>query len=506
MRIRKLKYKTILIDDNRMAIESLMKTIPWGSLGLELIGCAYDGRQGIEMIRAQKPDIIISDIHMPELDGLNMIDALGEELAGTRVIFITAYEKIEYATRAIRLSAFDFILKPVDNNDLCSSLRRAVESLDSERSESAHIKTIEAVAKRARFIAALNSSNAYADQNEYLSFLNNIPAEYFIILLQGTHGVINGPSLQRLEYASFPKGAEIISAVVEGDLVLLCSFAKPLEQWHTVARQIADILLANMLNVTLSISDHHFDISELLIAYGESMHTQLQHNIYGKHSEVDFYDTLDLTSAKRTHLADIEQTCSRLAANIDTVDPWEVWNTIIEKSDSKIRIIKVMLMFICTKVTRSKMNHSSWGDSTDMLVYELPKLQSVDSAQKWLFHFFDEIRSINAPSSTSLVGNVLKYISTHITDGLVLEDVAAKFFVSPNYLSMLIKKETGITYRQHVINAKILVAKQMLDDTRMRVEDIAYAIGYENYISFYNIFKKSEKMSPTEYRLNKHGE
>ena len=500
-----MKYKTLLIDDNRMAIESLKKTIPWDSLRLELIGCAYDGKQGLEIIRAQKPDVIISDIHMPELDGLNMIEALGDGISDSRVIFITAYEKIEYATRAIRLSAFDFILKPVDNNDLCSSLKRAVSSLDSERSETAHRKTVEAVAKRARFIAALNSAAA-GEQGGVFSFLDRTPAEFFVILAQSRQGVINGPSLQRLDYADFPEGAEVISAVVEGDLVLLCAFARPLEQWHSQARQVADVLLSNMLNVTLSVSDHHLDISELRLAYEESMHTQLQHNIYGKHTEVDFFDSSDLSSSKRTHLADIEQMCSRLAANIDVVEPEEVWNTIMEKSDGKIRMIKVMLMFICTKVTRNKMNHSCWGDSTDMIVYELPKLQSVEGARQWLFHFFEEIRNINIPASTSLVGNVLEYVNSHITEGLVLEDVAAKFFVSPNYLSMLIKKETGITYRQHVIDAKMVVAKQMLDDTRMRVEDIAYAIGYENYISFYNIFKKSEKMSPTEYRLNKHEE
>ena len=87
------------------------------------------------------------------------------------------------------------------------------------------------------------------------------------------------------------------------------------------------------------------------------------------------------------------------------------------------------------------------------------------------------------------------------TDGLVLEDVAREFFVSPNYLSSIIHKETGVTYRQHVIGAKIDVAKKMLDDTRMRVEDIAYAVGYENYVSFYNVFKKVEQMSPSEYRF-----
>ena len=82
-----------------------------------------------------------------------------------------------------------------------------------------------------------------------------------------------------------------------------------------------------------------------------------------------------------------------------------------------------------------------------------------------------------------------------------MENIAAQFHVSASYLSARIRKETGKTYQQHVLAAKIAAAKQLLDDTRMRIEDIAYSIGYENYISFYNIFKRLEGMTPSEYRF-----
>lgn len=100
-----------------------------------------------------------------------------------------------------------------------------------------------------------------------------------------------------------------------------------------------------------------------------------------------------------------------------------------------------------------------------------------------------------------LIRNILDYIRRYAAEGLRLEDVSNQFHISPNYLSTLIRKETGITYQQHILLAKMAVAKQLLDDTRMRVEDIAYSIGYENYISFYNIFKRLEGMTPSEYRF-----
>ena len=98
---------------------------------------------------------------------------------------------------------------------------------------------------------------------------------------------------------------------------------------------------------------------------------------------------------------------------------------------------------------------------------------------------------------------VLRYMEIHTLENIKLEQVASEFYVSPNYLSSLISKETGITFQQHMMKNKMAVSKQMLDDTRMRVEEIAYAVGYENYVSFYNAFKRLEGITPSEYRMRK---
>ena len=96
-----MEYTTLIVEDNQIARESLRQTIPWSQLGLRLVAVADNGRQGCEMIRRFHPDIVLSDIHMPEMDGLAMLEAMQQELADSRMIFITAYDKIEYASRAI---------------------------------------------------------------------------------------------------------------------------------------------------------------------------------------------------------------------------------------------------------------------------------------------------------------------------------------------------------------------------------------------------------------------
>lgn len=496
-----MEFTVLIIDDNRLAVEALRKTIPWTELGLRLIGSACNGVDGKKIILEQRPDIVLSDIQMPELDGLHMMEQLADELAGSRVIFITAYEKIEYASRAIKLSAFDFILKPIDDRELCDSLLRAKQSLLRERDEEERSGKLRAVLQRTRLLAALTQGYGVTDGSLIDALSDTRPDSYFLLVAE-TQGGFSGPALQRLDFIAFPRQLDIVTALVNGDIVLYCGIHGE-AVWQSVARSVAASLSQCLLGANMAVSDPHTEPSEFRIAYEQALQTLLYHHIYEQRTELDFYCTMQSSTVKHTWLKDAEQICSKLAQKVDTIGPDQVWETILEKSGGRLRLIKVMLMFFCTKVMQDKMSSSKWSNSLDIVVCNLTKFNTELGARRWVDMFFEEIRTVNVPASTSLVRSVLEYVKMHVTEGLVLEDVAEQFYVSPNYLSTLIRKQTGQTYRQFVIEAKMDMAKQLLNDTRMRVEDIAYAIGYENYISFYNIFKKLEHVSPSEYRLSK---
>lgn len=500
-----MEYTVLIVEDNQIALESLKRTIPWEQLGLRLIGAADNGRQGCELIRQFRPDIVLADIHMPEMDGLSMVELMSGELADSRVIFITAYEKIEYASRAIKLSAFDFILKPLDNEELCQSLRRAAESLHKDRDAAMESQRRDAALRRFRFMSALAGSQATRTDNPFLGFARQVPKGFFLVCVESSDGV-TGPMLQRVDYMDYPKNLELVSAVLDGELVIYCGILNQTEGWQIQARNIAEVISRNCLDQAVAVSDLHTQASELKLAYDEARQTLLRHVIYGRHTSVDFFGNQSMSSAKLTRLVDLEQSCAKLAQKLDTQTSQSVWEAMMEKSGGKLRLIRIMLLSFCTKALQEKNSTSNWTDSVDISIYNITKLDTLENARLWLDSFFQEIQKINIPANSALVRNVLEYVREHVTEGLVLENVAAIFYVSPNHLSTLIRKETGITYRQHVINAKLAVAKQMLADTRMRVEDIAYAIGYENYISFYNVFRKVENMSPTEYRFSKCGE
>ena len=438
-----------------------------------------------------------------EMDGLTMLEQMKNELANSRVIFITAYDKIEYAARAIRLSAFDFLMKPVKNEDLIQSLDRAVQSMDRENSKIEKQAKEQTILRRARFLSALTAGSMEDIAHAFSGFVTGIPQNYFFMIAE-TESHVTEP-ISRMEFMTFPENVEILNVVLNHQLVMLCAMTGESGHWQSTARSIAATLQENFLGLTVAVSNLYSRPEDFYVAYQECRCALLRHDINGRTARVEFAYDLEGDALKHTRIEELDHGCEKIAQHITDIDPERLWSMILKKSGGNIRIIRTTLWLLCTKVIRSKLEQHQWTEEADMIVYDITKITREQEARDWLLRFLEEANRNTSGQNhrSNLVRNVLEYIRGHITDGLVLEEVAKKFYVSPNYLSCIIHKETGKTYRQHVIEAKMTVAKQMLNDTRMRVEDVAYAVGYENYISFYNVFKRIEHMSPSEYRFQK---
>lgn len=122
-------YKVVIIDDEPIIVKGLTKVIPWENYGCKITATAGDGKEGLEIIRAQKPDILFSDIAMPGLDGLKMIAALRVEFPDMMISILTGYRKFEYAQTAIKLGVSRFLLKPSNMNELEEAVQYMAESL-----------------------------------------------------------------------------------------------------------------------------------------------------------------------------------------------------------------------------------------------------------------------------------------------------------------------------------------------------------------------------------------
>lgn len=498
-----MAYRLVIIDDNPIAVQSLSQCFDWEQLGIEIAGTALDGIQGKELILRTHPDIVITDINMPDIDGLSMIEQVYEHLTTSKIIVITGYDEFQYASRAIKLSVFDFILKPIDDAELQNSLKRVIKILDEEKIVNIQVKQMRENVRRAQLLSLLTASDAHDTSVKELVQKYGIEfASYFIIVAQSKNG-ISQPLLRRIDHESNLEGLKIITLIMNDTVVVFCMCDCDDQAWRKSAERMAARLLYLEPEFAIAVSSLQHHYHHIRAAYQEARWLLTESKLLDAYGYIRFYnDSEDIRSSKSTEL---KKKCQDLAHNINQSEALyqRVYKRLAEAANGDIEALRLMLLHYSTLKVHECLNEEKWAELIDNVVFSVVNVTTAAEACAFLERFYSAISSARSEASSvsSLVQRVLYYIKMNAVEGLRLEEVAEKFFVSPNYLSSMIKKETGTNYQQHVLAAKMNVARQMLDDTRMRIEEIAHAVGYENYVSFYNMFKRFEGKTPTEYRL-----
>ncbi len=124
-------YRVILVDDERLIVRGLSSVVPWKELGCEVAAVSYDGKTGLEQIRSLKPDIVLTDIRMPNMDGLTMLAAVHSEFPEIQTAVLTAYRDFDYARQALTLGVFRYLLKPSNLEELKETVRLMAARLDT---------------------------------------------------------------------------------------------------------------------------------------------------------------------------------------------------------------------------------------------------------------------------------------------------------------------------------------------------------------------------------------
>lgn len=136
-------YKVVLIDDEKVVLEGLNKMIDWEGMGCRVVGQADDGKMGLDLIGELRPDIILTDIRMPKLDGLEMINRIKDKVKDAQIIILTGFRDFEYAQRGISLGVFRFLLKPTRKQDIIGAVNEAIVDIEENRKRDKEFKELQ---------------------------------------------------------------------------------------------------------------------------------------------------------------------------------------------------------------------------------------------------------------------------------------------------------------------------------------------------------------------------
>lgn len=502
-----MRLKVVIVEDNLLTIRSLTETIDWDALGCDIVGTARDGETGKQVILDTKPDILLSDIRMPQCDGMDMIEAVRGDIPDCKIIIITGYDQFQYASRAIKMAVFDYLLKPIRNEEVIDSVKRAGAEILKRRSEEDSLEEMDRFRRQAQLVSLLtNPAQRGQGVHRIIEGFGMSFEAYYIMTVQmdGEESFSQG-SLNHLDRIIGARHAEAVTCLLYDTLVAFVMRRKFDDAWRTEAEALTEAIMREMaMPVHIGVSGQNRSTHEIRQVYQQSRQAMWEAALVRqKGSSVAFY-----AEEKDRHLPSqqIAEFNARIASLIEVAELSDesarhAAAELVALSGHQYSQLRALIAMYSLEL-RKKFGAPT-DNQTDRVMYDSWFVTRPDEVEDVLLKMCAALRQGSEEHYSLLTQNTLQYIKLHAVEGLQLNAVADKMCVSGNYLSALIRKETGITYHEHVLNAKMAVARTMLSDPRILVEEVAHAVGYSNYISFYNAFKRIEHMTPTEYRNGK---
>lgn len=502
-----MSLKVVIVEDNPTTVLSLVKTIDWDVMKCEVAGTVGDGESGGVMIRQLKPDIVLTDIRMPVKSGLDMIADVREDVPDCRFVIITGYDEFQYASQAIKLGVFDYLLKPIDNEEVMRTVRRAAAVTRRQMENDVALEQAENLKMRAQLLTLLtNDSQRGQGVHELLAGAGLQFHTYYIMALQQTEErYFSQAVLNRVEAVLARRRMRTVTLLLYDLAVIFVPRGDDGKGWHEEATELAYDLFDELVNpVRIGVSGLGQSSHAIRQAYLQARRALWEAALRKGNRACVFYEDQGDGPVGQEHIADTQRQIDELIARAELTDGFaaEAARALAEQSGRQYSNLRAM-MFLYTTGLRRRFGLSADEELDAVMsgIWFVSTEEDVRLCLKELNEAF--LRRMDMPKQSLLTRNALQYINLHAIEGIQLNDVADKLCVSANYLSALIRKETGVTFHEHMLEARMNVARSMLADPRILVEEVARAVGYGNYISFYNAFKRIEHMTPTEYRNRK---
>lgn len=522
----------LIVDDNYICVEGISSSINWNDFGITQIHKVYDGATALEILRKESIDLVISDISMPGLSGLELAEQVMIINPSIKIILISAYDKFEYAKQAVRLGVFDYIEKPIDYDYLKQVLSNVIQEMEEENRNRNLLKN-SIPALQEQFFRSLIQPNVKEQQktlNLYASYLNlQFDCSFYTTL----HIAADDPLMLKQKigiegyYIRFMGFENIIRSAVEvfplhyilkdltgficiiGDNTstksefkqkILSTFTKIIEQYQK--RFDFVIGLGKITSSLFSLSTSYAQAQKAL----EYRFLFPAQNILEASAIPGFNPKLILNQENNEDRL-IELICKN---NIEGIQEWicSFTNSLQENMVSRdIVFLKVysiaikMLKFSCEiNIADEKLRQKI------VTVFSQPEqYKNINLISDWLLDICNTICTSlqNSVSNyhSSLCESAIAYIRQNYSNSnLNLNAIAEHVQITPTYLSTLFKKYRNQNINNYITDVRIEAACLLLKNTSESLKTISIQVGYSNQYYFSSVFKKKMGMTPGMYR------
>ena len=526
------KYSVLLVDDEEEVIQIIMKKMDWESMGFRVAGYAHNGVEALEMAEELQPDVVMTDIKMPYMDGLTLSRKLKELYRTVKIIIFSGFDEFEYAKEAIQIEVEEYILKPIDAGNLKEVFGRIREKIDREIDEKRNTDKL-----RAYYMKSL----PLLQENFYISLIDGrIPEDkiekyladyqidfsgpcYVVAILhistadipQNMNSFLLGVSVKKLaeEHMAGIWKSRILMYL--GDILIITQlekkekiteFTDSLDQLCRLAKHVCEATVTagigyvcnNLRDVRLSWQGARSAVSYRMI-YGNARAINI--------AEIDPMEKVD----ERWEEQEIQKILKKIRMGSQEELETELTHCIhrLVQDGTTIQKYQIFIMGLLTEIFRFCSNNQLdslefYGEKGEIFE-RCMQMESPEELEKCLLKICGKlqrkVQQERLASTRSFVSKAVEYVQENYSDrNITIESICRELGVSTAYFSTVFKKETGKTFINFLTDYRMEKAVELLMTTGDKTYIIAEKIGYSdpNYFSY--VFKKKYNMSPSKYR------
>ncbi len=514
--------KVFLVDDEIAIRENLRNSFPWEENGFQLVGEAPDGEMALPMIRDLNPDILLTDIRMPFMDGMELCAQVKRMLPWIGVVILSGYDDFSYAQKAISLGVREYLLKPITADELGGALTRVAGQIAEERRAQESMASLrrDVVSGnqflREKLLASLFTESGDRFEDEQL--MRQMRA-MGVNLAAGCYVVIDIAFSLKNEARARARAALSDLAEASGGSVFTCGMAHGAralvlgdneqdaeERAYSFASSAAHLpQLEGCDELMLSIGETVKDYYDIRRSMQSARH--VRHAAAGQGAGRRIIGVGELND--RTTLLDSLE-LSPLYERLQYAPAGELDDILAEYADALGRgtegqDLAMGYLRIAAVIAARHIVSDAGQDPQRVLdegqIAEALRGEGMEGVKALLLAAFACRDSSGRGLGQTPVDRARVFLSQHYSDpNLMLQDVAREVGMSQSHFSTVFAQETGITFTQFLTALRIGKAKELLSATRMRSSEIAFAVGYNDAHYFSYMFKKQTGLTPSEYR------
>lgn len=515
-----MKYKVIVADDEDVIRKGIVYLIDWDKLNCEIVQECTDGLQVLKYLEKNTADIVITDIKMPKLSGIELMEEIDKKHKGLKMILVTAYTDFEFERKALRYGAVDFVVKNDIITDLPKAVKKAVWQYETEKKE----REKEQISER-----EYQNIQGYVLESLLLSKALNAPEDIERYGLNDRSYCVCS-----CEVALLDKKWDL-QAIVQ----MLKNFLDIIENKHdyhivNVHSSGMSLIISEPKETGLALRDVTTMCGEILRLVDELMGINIKFGVSTIiHDVTELSRTFHEAAMALSRAADsgneiilyVEESESSGASHLNEYGT-KITDALFDKNPNAAKELleqmkqeitdiryplhkaKIKMINLCSAVFRrfGEIYVSDTAEDMESRFYlRISQSTTLYSLFQVCREMIDETNQVISGrlEKHDLVDQISRYISANYQSNITLQDIADQIHISSAYVSRLFRNKTGITITEAINRARIDQAKLLLGNPEYKVYEIAQMVGFEDAAYFTSVFTKYVGCSPSEYRSQK---